>query len=54
MVMLVEVVLLLPGKSNQALLLATIPTFNALVWLCKIQPKFVGHDSAKVLPDTLN
>jgi hypothetical protein len=51
--MLVEVTLALFEMSNQALLLAINPTFNALVWSCSIQPRFVGHDSASVLPETL-
>src|SRR5882762_6921065 len=37
MVMLVEVTLPLPVTSNHGLL-------NKLVWLCRIQPEFVGHD----------
>ena len=47
MVMLVDVTLPLPDTSNQGVL-------NKLVWLCRIQPPFVGHDNDSVLPDTLN
>src|SRR6267142_3703506 len=44
--MLVAVTRALPDTSNQPLLLTVSPVLNALVWLWRIQPRFVGQDNA--------